>query len=79
MGSGTRQIHPFLAEATVAEIFDAAGEPRVRVVLKAGMMLDLPAPSVPDAYLGQQVDLGGFITVEFVSPRAVTVTTDPPA
>ena len=36
MGSGARQIHPFLAEATVADIFDAAGEPRVRVVLKAG-------------------------------------------
>ncbi len=79
MDSGPRQIHPFLAEATVAEIFDAAGESRARVILKAGMILDLPARSVPDAHLGQQLDLGGFITVEFLSPRAVGVATDPPA
>jgi hypothetical protein len=79
MNSGPSQIHPFLAEGTVAEIFEASGEPRVRVVLKAGMMLDLPAHSVPDLHLGQQVDMGGYITVEFLSTRAVRVATDPSA
>lgn len=73
------QLHPFLAEGTVVEVLEDRGQQRARIILRAGVMLDLPASSVPDVHLGAQFDIGGVITVEFLSPKPVTVVTDPRA
>jgi hypothetical protein len=74
-----RQLHPFLAEGTVVEVLEDRGQQRARIILRAGVMLDLPASSVPDVHLGAQFDIGGVITVEFLSPKPVTIVTDPRA
>lgn len=79
MDTGITHAHPFLAEGVVAQIVEDDEGRRARVVLREGMILELAADTVPDAHLGGRVELGGFITVEFVSAKDVRLPSDPPA
>jgi hypothetical protein len=73
------QLHRFVAEGTVVEILEDRGQQRARVILRAGIMVDVAASCVPDVHLGAQVEIGGTIAVESLSIEPVAVATDPSA
>ncbi len=79
METGLAHVHPFLAEGVVARIVEDGGERRARVVLRAGLILELDASHAPDVHLGGQVELAGFITVEHLRVKSGGDTSDPPA